>query len=498
MRIPDEIKRVERPSSTIVRIGMDGRYLVIKRGSKRIPGKKNPVPYDIGTIGEIKDGKYIEIRKEPRSTNINSDSAKNMTIDIKSYGCVKLAYDVSYDLLEDLRECFNDSISYKLYIMSLLRAIDPDLKSRDIEFEYMTSCISNIIDNQNMNKNNISKLLKVVGMNYSSVHSFLMNRVEKYSACKTVIDGTVKRYTSDDSIYSEYSRKAHEKTGKDVSILYQYNLGSKEPIALKIYPGNELDQTSINDFLEEFKGSNSLCVLDKGFYTKKNIIKWDSDHSLSYLLPIKDNSKIIKDNDVLNNINTPLKEYKERVIYGEKFTLDDNHYLYAYRDPKIALDQEVSYTSKGIKNNNFDSDKYVMKKDSFGTIVLYSNSDLSLIDAYIAYSQRWEIETMFNLFKVILDIDTTNVHSDYSTIVTEFVNFLSVIIATRIKHKFDTTTIKTKKNKDIKLSRLYSYRQLLRYLRKIQIYRTSSNGDWIYNKNVAYVEDIGKALNIYV
>ena len=52
MPIPPEILAVERPKSTRVLYSF-GRYLVIKRTSKRVDGRV--VPVDLGTIGEIKD-----------------------------------------------------------------------------------------------------------------------------------------------------------------------------------------------------------------------------------------------------------------------------------------------------------------------------------------------------------------------------------------------------------------------------------------------------------
>ena len=63
MPIPHDILAVERPKSTRVKRSGD-RYLVIKRTSKYVSGRS--VPVDLGTIGEIIDGKYVEIRKEPR------------------------------------------------------------------------------------------------------------------------------------------------------------------------------------------------------------------------------------------------------------------------------------------------------------------------------------------------------------------------------------------------------------------------------------------------
>ena len=53
MPIPKEILAVERPKSTVVKFRL-GRYLVVKRTSKRVNGKAKPV--DLGTIGEIIDG----------------------------------------------------------------------------------------------------------------------------------------------------------------------------------------------------------------------------------------------------------------------------------------------------------------------------------------------------------------------------------------------------------------------------------------------------------
>ena len=63
MSIPKEILAIERPKSTRVKKS-GNRYLVIKRTSKYVQGRS--VPVELGTIGEIIDGKYVEIRKEPR------------------------------------------------------------------------------------------------------------------------------------------------------------------------------------------------------------------------------------------------------------------------------------------------------------------------------------------------------------------------------------------------------------------------------------------------
>ena len=63
---------------------------------------------------------------------------------------------------------------------------------------------------------------------------------------------------------------------------------------------------------------------------------------------------------------------------------------------------------------------------------------------------------MFNLYKNIIDRDTVNVHSDYRVYATELINFLSVIITTRVKNEIVKKEL-NKKN---------SYKQIFRMLSK--------------------------------
>ena len=77
MPIPAEILAVERPKNTRVKKSGE-RYLVIKRTCKRVNGRN--VPVELGTIGEIVHGKYVEKRAAPRTKEI----------EVKDYGEVAL------------------------------------------------------------------------------------------------------------------------------------------------------------------------------------------------------------------------------------------------------------------------------------------------------------------------------------------------------------------------------------------------------------------------
>ena len=132
MSIPKEILAIERPKSTRVKKS-GNRYLVIKRTSKYVQGRS--VPVELGTIGEIIDGKYVEIRKEPRKK-------KRTNIDIKDFGETALCSAASGDLLQELANTFDIETAKRLFVIALLRTTDPDIRNRDIQLAYETSYYS--------------------------------------------------------------------------------------------------------------------------------------------------------------------------------------------------------------------------------------------------------------------------------------------------------------------------------------------------------------------
>ena len=120
MAIPKDILAVQRPSSTVVK-QRGTRFVVVKRTSKRVGNRV--IPVDIGTVGEIIDGRFVE-RK--------SESPKQKTIDIKDYGEVALCNKHGKDLLGELAKVWDLNDAKRLYTIALLRAGYADVRDREI------------------------------------------------------------------------------------------------------------------------------------------------------------------------------------------------------------------------------------------------------------------------------------------------------------------------------------------------------------------------------
>lgn len=487
MPIPKDILAVERPKSTRVKRSGD-RYLVIKRTSKYVQGRS--VPVELGTIGEIVDGKYVEIRKEPRKK-------KKTEIDIKDYGETALGSAASGDLLQELADTFDIQSAKRLFVIALLRATDPDIRNRDIQLAYETSYLSETIPGVHLSENSISEFLECVGMEYRYIRQFMQKRVERCMGKTLVVDGTLKDNNSITNTFSEYSRKGTTKGSKDMNLIYAYDLETKEPVAVNPYPGNMLDLTSFQDFVDTFKIRHGLLVLDKGFYSKNNIEKLRETEGLNYIIPMKQSAALIKKTGVNIDIITPLSGYKEATVFYKKVKVNDKCYLYAFRDPKTASEQEIGYVTFTQKKGSFSTEKLLAKQNEFGVIVFESKCDLNPLEVYSAYASRWEIEVMFNLFKDILDLDTVNVHGDYRAYATEFINFLSTIIATRVKAKLKSSVLvpASRTKPPIYVSDRFSFRQVLRYLSKCKKIRID-DGSWIDNNRVKYILELTSALDL--
>ena len=421
MAIPKEILSVKRPSSTVVK-HRGGRYVVIKRTSRRVG--KRVIPIDTGAVGEIVDGRYV--------AGTPSAVRKRKRIDIKDYGEVTLCNKLGKDLFDELRKVWDLDDAKRLYTIALLRAAYGDVKNRDLQMHYETSFASEMYPGVHLSEKAVSAFLLDTGQAYSLICEFMRNRVKQFAGKNIVIDGMLKDYNSQTGTMSEFSRKGSKKGSKDMSILYAFSPEAMEPIAAKPYAGNMLDQKAVDNFVTENKIEKGLMIFDKGFFNKGFFDKVDKIEGLSYLIPLKQDSALIKKYG-MDNPTEHLEGYKDATVLFKKVKMKAGGFLYSFRDPRMAFEQEVGYVQKAVKKKVFKGEKYEQKKSLFGLIVFKSKADVAPLVAYQAYAQRWDIEVLFDMFKNIIDRDTVNVHGDYRAYATEFINFLSTIITSRVK-----------------------------------------------------------------
>ena len=412
MAVSDELKKVPRPVNTICKMIGDKCAVIQRIGCKRIDGRNVPVNGPV--IGHIINGKYV------------AKESSKLEMSMKDYGDFSLAYKCSSTVLDDLKAVYGLENANKIYAISLLRALNRNLKDHQIQDAYDESFASETIKDLALSKSSVSTFIESLGKDYAKALLYMQNRINTNDKnSKIAIDGMLKTNNSRINSLSDFSYKGRIKSSKDISIIMAFDIASKEILCSLPYAGNTVDFTSFPDFLDKMHIENGTIIGDKGMSDGKNV-------NVGFLFPLKRNLKLLEQIDIYS-MNS-IMEYKEKTIMCKKAS-HENKFYYGYQDLQRASKEKIDFMKRNrSKLNEIDFRK---KEKRFGTVVYVSNQDLTLKEAYQMYEERWEIELVYKFYKNELLLSSVREHNDYSIYGSEFINLISSIIGCKMKNEFE-------------------------------------------------------------
>ena len=456
MKVPKEIREVERPPNTVVyAFGHDPvKYNVKERVYKVVDGKR--IQADGETVGSIIDMKYVEIRSRPK---IRYDGS-----DMKFWGASQLVVNASGDILEDLFRVYDRDDALKTYVMAVLRTVERGLADYEIQEVYDLDYISVLYPRVPLSKDTVGRHLFDLGRVCSRITEFMELRCARVPPNHSVaVDGMLKSYESDDDVFSDFSRKALKKGTRDVSVVFAYDIDAAEPVCSKVYAGNQTDVSVFKDFLETNGLQKGLIVTDKGFsYGAAKAVFLDNPE-LHFLIPLRRDARAIDEYKALRMDHTLGNRFG---IESRKVRMHDGRYLYAFRDPEISKTEEEIWAEE---HKDYSPEELEAMRAEFGSIVFISDLDAAPEVMFAAYEERWELEVLFRFYKHILGMDETRVESEMSVVGTEFVNFISVIMMCRLRKAFYRVERLQKR----------SFKANMKLLRKGIMVRREAGGEWL-------------------
>ena len=476
MPIPKAILAVKRPTNTVViAYGKDKNLYAVRQriGCKNDNGRHLPV--NGPTIGHIVDGQYVPIELTvPAGISGNA-------VDLKEWANVVFCDTKFADIQEELLKVYSRHDMLTIYNVAILRVCVPGIKDYELKEAYETSFLSELYPGVALSKNTVSEFLNNLGKSCSKITMFMHNRA---AAVKMehhlLIDGTLKSNESRVNTLSDFSRKAKTKGTRDISVLFAFDLEAMEPICSKCFPGNMLDLTAYESFIQENGITKGIIVADKGFPSSAVKDQFRENPDLHYLNPLKRNSTLIRTYAMLDF--TGILPGKDGITYRKEKCSGVNKWLYSFRDVRRAAKEEQDWLKRAKKKETYDLEILREKQSVFGTIVLECDLDLTPETAYKAYEKRWEIEIAVRFYKSACEFDETRVHDDYSVIGSEFCDFLSTLLTFRLINAFDS----------IKLLEHMTYKKIMSSLKrakKVKIF----GGDWQLIKiNPSLVEILQK------
>lgn len=457
MRVPAEIRAVERPPNTIVyAFGHDPvKYNVKQRIWEEVDGKK--VQRDGPTVGAIIDNRYVPLK--PRITYSEAD--------VLSWGRSQLVVNLSGDILEDLLSVYCREDALKTYVMAVLRTVEGDLKDYEMKDAYGLDYLSVLFPGVPLSKDTVGDHLFNLGRVCGRITEFMSLRAARVPLNHFMAaDGMLKSYESDDGPFSDFSRKALKTGTRDVLVLFLYDVDAMEPVCSTVYPGNMNDVSAFDDFLRTNNVTRGIIVADKGFTYEAAKERFLDNPGLHFLLPLRRDARVIEEYRVLNTDSSLRNRFG---ISCRKVRMHDGRFLYAFRDPEIAKNEEQAWLEE---HRDYDPGELEMFRRAAGTIVFVSDVDASPENIFAAYEERWDLEVLFRFYKHILNMDETRVESEQSVIGTEFVNFLSVIMMSRLRKAFYSVEKLQKR----------SFRSNMKLLRKGMMIRSGPGKEWMLRR----------------
>lgn len=479
MPIPSEILAVNRPVNTVVvAYGKNKNHYSVRQrtGCRNVGGRHLPVTGE--TIGHILDGRFV-----PLSVN-SSVSLSSLQPDLKDWANFAACEKVSSSLLADLREIYGERDALRIYCIAILRVCNAGISDSELKEAYECSFLSETHPDVPLSKNTVSEFLRNLGKSCSRIVEFMRRRAALMGLDHhLLLDGTLKTNESNVNSLSEYSRKAAKKGGREISVLYAFDLDRMEPVCSKCFPGNMLDLTAYENFLSENGLTKGIIVADKGFPSSVAETHFQKHPDLHYLNPLKRNSKMADVHEM--RTMTGILPNCEGITYRKEKCTGRNKWLYSFRDSHKAATEEMGWLARAKANEEYSHADFLEHQGKFGTIVLESDLDMEPATAYKAYSQRWEIEIVMRYYKTACEFDDTRVQDDYSVIGSEFCNFLATVVTFRLISAFDQAGFFERKTYG-------KIMQLLQRAKKIKL----PGEDWRLIKINPSLEEVLKTLEL--
>ena len=480
MKVPEDIRKVKRPAHTVVaaQANKSGtRYYVREiKGTAKNEGRSWNVYGSV--IGEIVDGKYVERPvlgpKEPDE------------VDMQTWALETVVKGLTADILDDLRKVYDEKTAETLYSIAMLRVRRPGIKDSRLRCDYRESILASTYPGLPMSRNKVSDLLEELGLHYIEIRRFLDLRVARLApGSLTAVDGTLIGDNSTVNSLSDLSRKAKVRGGKEISVLYAYDIEKKEPVCFSVYKGNMMDSKAYSNFIEENDLHDAVLVGDKAF-TAESARKEFSDpvRKLHYLFPIRRNSEAIARLD-LYGYDSVLKTY-DGVSYVKRHDEKNKAWYYSFRDANRSASEEMDYLEKARKSKKgLDQDGLAKMMKRAGTIIYRSDLDMDAEEAYDAYKRRWMIEQMFHIYKQIEELDETRVQADASVIGSYFISFISTIMTCRLIDRLDSAGVLEK----------MTFSDASNILRKTLRFK-GKDGEWTYRALMDKEKDVLRKLDL--
>lgn len=410
--IPEEIKQHRPGPCTEIKL-INGHYYVYMYQSIRLPsgrwGKKTGK--SIGTIiagtGFIPNRNYHLYKGEESQDEIT----------VLEYGQYALIEAVAESVLCSLKKFFPVDRATQIFAYASILYANGFVHLDQVQGYYEQSWLSQEYKNLpfRMGKTALGNLLDDLGRRTTRVINY-ENAAIIDSSSAIAIDGHAIRSCSDENDLGEAGYKFSSLKEDQVNLLMGYDINTGVPLFARMFRGTCNDKSTIEDIADLLEFSGILFVIDRGFYSAKNLEILSANDN-TYIIPVPSNTDVFR--DVMKDV-----KYTDSFYYrsGKKHArieyvsrkISDTEYVYVFRD--IDENEKCRFNYQHcieLGRSGYTQEKFEQNKETFGVYVLQSNTAKTAEEVFGGYKKRWGIETFYQYLKNTGDFNDLMIQDYY-------------------------------------------------------------------------------------
>ena len=439
---PEWVEKFRSKGKEIKRIGE--HYYLYERKTvydhEKHRAKKVSGPY----IGRITEDGLVKARKRA--------DVKPVEVGYPvEYGADQLLELLGSDILDNLRQYYRDELAELIFVIGKIGVIEPSPLKR-LGLVYDNSYDSVIHPTVNLNKNNLTAVLRELGENRAAQVGFMKLFIQ--GSEKIIFDGT--RLVS----YSEemdLNRVGYNHCGindPQINLLYCFSLSPmKMPLYFRANAGDKPDIVVIQNALKEAGITDAILIADKGFGSAADYRAYKKA-DLDYIIPLKRDDTSISYSSIIHKgirAYTGVFVYHDRSIFyfiqqeraiekktgrpktGERNYTIRKDMIVTYMDQTLKTKEISDYNKRMASGRaSYTLQDFQDREPAMGTITLRTTVDLQPQALYETYKERELIEDANKAYKNVLEDTASWMQDDKAYQGWLFLNHISLMLYYRL------------------------------------------------------------------
>lgn len=452
---PQYVKDFKKGKNTEIKF-IRGNWYLYSRSGEYDPTTKKMRKKSGSIIGKITENGLVYARPKVDSSSLD----RVTTVEIGFTGYLHQTFK---EIAEKLKKHFPDCWK-ELFAVACLR-LSEGPRFKRISTAYEDSCLSVLYNGLDLDKSDLTDLLKAVGRRRENIVAFMRDSMAASSSF-LVFDGH--RLISESKTLEEAAMgyDSRNRYKKQINLLYAFTISGQKymPYFYKMFSGDIPDVSAFPDFIREcgIKDMDVTILADKGYASDRNF-QMLKDLGLSFVIPRRRNEECTilcvpethgEYDDMFRYAGRTIL-HKVSVLNGEYVHVFLDSFLYAneLNDMARRLERDNATVAKkriaeerarsGGKRRMSDEDFEMLQeigigeamsgRKEMGTLTLVTNNEkLTGPQIYYMYKRREVIEDFFKAYDDSLDLSASYMRDTYSEEAWLFLNHIGAMMSFEI------------------------------------------------------------------